>query len=1137
MSIHCALHHRTSYRYPKAVRLGPQVIRLRPAPHNRTPILAYSLKVGPQPHFLNWQQDPQGNFLARVVFPEPVRHFDIEVDLVADLTSINPFDFFLDEEAKTVPFTYADWQAQELAPFRRVEGPPTGPLAALVEASRPRPEEATIDYLVRVNQSLSNQIAYLIRLEPGVQTPDETLEKASGSCRDTAWLLVNLMRHLGFAARFVSGYLIQLKPDVKSLDGPSGAEEDFTDLHAWADVYLPGAGWVGMDPTSGLMAGEGHIPLAATPDPPSAAPVTGCLLEEVEDTDFEFSMRVDRIRETARVTKPYAESQWEAIDRLGEAVESRLARGDVRLTMGGEPTFVSIDDRAGDEWNTAALGPMKRGLGDALLRRLKRRFGPGGFLHHGQGKWYPGEQLPRWAFSCHWRRDGVPVWEDEGLIADEGRDYGHGSREGGEFLRRLARRLAVNPEHIQTGYEDAWYYLWRERRLPANVDPFDSKLDDEIERARLARVFERRLDTEIGHALPLTRNVHTPGWVSGQWFFRPERMYLIPGDSPMGYRLPLDSLPWSDEDHGWATIPDDPTAPRLPLPPDRLRPGGPWVDPARPHGWPAEPVEQRRDGGLSYLFQKPTGAGGAGGAQSSSYAEPAALDWAGIVRTALCVEARGGRLHVFLPPLQRLEDYLELVAAVEETAAELGTPVMLEGYLPPRDPRMNHISVTPDPGVIEVNIHPAESWGDLKGITRGLYEEARLSRLGTERFRVDGTATGTGGGNHVVVGGATPLDSPFLRRPDLLRSLVGYWHNHPSLSYLFSGAFIGPTSQAPRVDEARAESVHELEIAFRQLPEADLTRTGSPWLVDRVLRNLLVDLTGNTHRAEFCIDKLYAPGSASGRLGLLEMRGFEMPPHADMSLVQQLLVRAAVARFWDEPYQEDLVRWGTGLHDRFLLPHFVWEDLVDVVDDFNRSGFDFDPAWFLPHFEFRFPEIGSIAPAGVAIELRQAIEPWNVLGEEQTHAGTARYVDSSVERLQIVARGLTDPRHVLSCNGRRVPLHPAGRPGEYVAGIRYRAWAPPSAMHPTIPVHTPLTIDLIDGWARRSLGGCEYHVSHPGGRSYEDFPVNAYAAESRRRSRFIPHGHTPGRLAPPTEFRSRDFPLTLDLQLPVRYAP
>jgi uncharacterized protein (DUF2126 family)/transglutaminase-like putative cysteine protease len=1134
MSIHCALHHRTSYRYPKAVGMGPQIVRLRPAPHNRTPILAYSLKISPQPHFLNWQQDPQGNFLARIVFPEPVRHFDIEVDLVADLTSINPFDFFLDEEATTVPFTYAAWQAEELAPFRRRDE--AGPLLkGLIAEAAPKPGEQTNDYLVRVNQLISTRIGYLIRMEPGVQEPEETLAKKSGSCRDSAWLLVNLMRHLGFAARFVSGYLIQLKPDVKALDGPEGAAEDFTDLHAWADLYLPGAGWVGLDPTSGLMAGEGHIPLAATPDPASAAPLTGALLEKVEGTEFDFSMRVERVRETARVTKPYTEEQWEAIDRLGAAVEKRLANGDVRLTMGGEPTFVSIDDRAGDEWNTDALGPMKRGLGDTLLRRLKRRFGPGGFLHHGQGKWYPGEQLPRWAFSCHWRRDGVPVWEDEGLIAAEERDYGHTTKESGEFLRRLAGRLEVNPAHIQTGHEDVWYYLWRERRLPANVDPFESKLEDEIERKRLARVFEQKLEAEIGHVLPLSRNAHTPGWISGAWFFRAERMYLIPGDSPMGYRLPLDSLPWTDEDTGWSTIPEDPTAPRAPLPMQRLRAG--WVDPARPLGGFPDPIEQRRHPAFSKERVRAAREGLAAASPDGRPISDPVPDHSDRIRTALCVEPRDGKLHVFLPPLQRLEDYLELVAAIEDTAAELGTPVMLEGYLPPRDPRMHHIGVTPDPGVIEVNIHPTESWDELKGVTRGLYEEARLTRLGTERFRVDGTATGTGGGNHVVVGGASPLDSPFLRRPDLLRSLVGYWHNHPALSYLFSGAFIGPTSQAPRVDEARGDSVHELEIAFRQLPDCDLTESGAPWLVDRVLRNLLVDLTGNTHRAEFCIDKLYSPSGTTGRLGLLEMRGFEMPPHADMSLVQQLLVRAAIARFWDQPYRQELVRWGTGLHDRFLLPHFAWEDLVDVMDDFKRQGFAFDPAWFLPHFEFRFPEIGTIAPAGVSIEVRQAIEPWNVLGEEQSSAGTARYVDSSVERIQIHARGLTDPRHVVSCNGRRVPLHPTGRPGEYVGGVRYRAWAPPSALHPTIPIQVPLTIDLLDGWSGRSLGGCEYHVAHPGGRAYEDYPVNSYAAESRRRTRFIPHGHTPGALIPPTEIRSRDFPLTLDLQMPVRYAP
>ncbi len=1148
MSIHCSLHHRTAYRYDRAVTLGPQIIRLRPAPHNRTPILAYSLKVKPEPHFLNWQQDPQGNFQARVDFPETVKYFTVEVDLVADLSAINPFDFFLDDEAEHWPFEYPKVLSTELEPFRRKleAGPKLQSLVDHFQSLVPSPEEVrekiakggeeadprerTIDYLVRVNQELEKRIDYTVRMEPGVQTPEETLEKASGSCRDSAWLLVQVLRHLGFAARFVSGYLIQLKPDVQALDGPQGATEDFTDLHAWTDVFLPGAGWVGLDPTSGLFAGEGHIPLAATPDPASAAPVSGALMTKAE-SEFEFEMSVKRVHETARVTKPYTDEEWEAIYTLGQKVQRHLNRNDVRLTMGGEPTFVSIDDMEGDEWNTAAMGPMKRGLADILLKKLKDRFAPGGFVHHGQGKWYPGEQLPRWTFGIHWRKDGVPVWEDESLIGDENVDYGHSAKESEAFGQKLAKRLMIDPKYLMPGYEDAWYYMWKERRLPENVDPYESKLSDEMERKRLAAVFEKGIDQVVGHTLPLTRGNSESGWLSGPWFFRQEKLLLLPGDSPMGYRLPLDSLPWTTDDFGYLSFPLDPTIPREALPEGRLR--GLWGE-----------AQTGEEGPRMQRF------GGEGDREKARMEEEFRM-WKKIaadfrpergesydflVRTAMCIQPREGKLRIFMPPLQRLEDYLELVTAIEDTASEMGAPVMMEGYQPPRDPRMNVISVAPDPGVIEVNVHPATNWEELVDITRGLYEDARTTRLGTEKFMVDGRHSGTGGGNHIVVGGASPLDSPFLRRPDLLESMLRYWHNHPSLSYLFSGLFIGPTSQAPRVDEARMDMVYELETAFQQLPEGNTIQQQCPWLVDRVLRNFLVDLTGNTHRAEFCIDKLYSPDSSTGRLGLLELRGFEMPPHPDMSLVQQLLVRSAIARFWDKPYEEKLVRWGTTLHDRFMLPHFVWDDFEYVLDDFKRAGMPFDPAWFEPHFEFRFPEIGNISRQSVNLEVRQAIEPWNVLGEEQSSGGTARYVDSSVERVQVKVNGMTDPRHILTCNGRQVPLHPTGQEGEYVAGVRYRAWSPYSAMHPTVPTHGPLTFDLVDLWGKRSIGGCEYHVAHPGGRSYADYPVNAYAAEGRRRSRFVPFGHTPGPVEPPVEIINREFPLTLDLQTEVGFS-
>jgi uncharacterized protein (DUF2126 family) len=1042
---------------------------------------------------LNWQQDPHGNWLARLVFHEPTDHFTIEVDLLADLSVQNPFDFFLEPDAEELPFAYDPSLAEELAPYLRLtpDAPLVDDLARSLEL-----EGRTIDFLVALNRKIHERTKYVIRLEPGVQTPDQTLELRSGSCRDSAWLLVQTLRRLGLAARFASGYLIQLKADQKSLDGPSGTDQDFTDLHAWAEVYLPGAGWIGLDATSGLLTAEGHIPVACTPDPGSAAPLSGAL-DECESV-LEHTMTVERVRETPRVTLPYSDAEWSRVEALGARVDRDLLANDVRLTMGGEPTFVAIDDMDGFEWNYGALGENKRKLAGVLFRRLARRFAKNPLLHYGQGKWYPGEQLPRWALGCFWRKDGEPVWIDPKRYAEDGASDGMTDEHSARFVARLAARLGVDGRHAQPGYEDAYYYMLRERRLPVNVNVLDNRLDDEMERERVARVFERGLKQVVGHTLPL-RPIGGARWESGKWVLRREHLFLTPGDSPMGYRLPVDSLPWVAELDYPYVIPPDPFDEQKPLP--------------------------RR--GERRVLQQPGDA-----RERGDVAKPRPLESAAeLVRTALCVEPRDGRLHVFLPPVAYLEDYLELVAAVEDAATELDYRVRIEGYTPPSDARLERFSVTPDPGVIEVNIHPSSSFTSLCDVTTGLYEEARESRLGTEKFLVDGRHTGTGGGNHVTLGAATPESSPFLRRPDLLASLIGYWHDHPALSYLFSGLFIGPTSQAPRVDEARHEATHELEIALGVARELG-ARPLAPWLTDRVFRHLLADVTGNTHRTEFCIDKLYSPDGPTGRHGLLELRAFEMPPHARMSIIQQLLVRSLVSTFWQQPYRAKLPRWGTQLHDRFMLPHFVEQDFGDVLRELGDRGYGFDRRWFDAHFEFRFPLVGSIAQESVELEVRRALEPWHVLPEETDAGGTARAVDSSLERVQVRLRGAVPGRHLVACNGALVPLHPTGTQGEAVAGVRFRGWRLPSSLHPTIPVHAPLVFSLLDAWTERPLGGCTVYVSHPGGRAYDTFPVNAMEAESRRGALFSPFGHAHGRIDPKRLVRldNPDYPLTLDLR-------
>ncbi|MGB5436660.1 MAG: transglutaminase family protein [Maribacter sp.] len=1053
MALKVAIKHKTKYIYDRSISLSPHIFRLRPAPHSRTPIESYSIKIKPENHFFNWQQDPFGNYLARIVFPDKTSELSVDVEIIADLKTINPFDFFVEESVEKFPFTYSEDLKKELLPY--LEKAESGPLLQDWLSKIDMTPKRTIDFLIGLNSDFYNHLNYTLRMEPGVQTCEETLSNKLGSCRDFAWLLVQTLRHLGLAARFVSGYLVQLKSDEKSLDGPSGPEEDFTDLHAWAEVYLPGAGWIGLDATSGLLAGEGHIPLACTPSYESAAPVSG--FTEPTETTFEFDNSVTRIFESPRVTKPYTEEQWNAIYDLGFVVEDELQANDVRLTMGGEPTFVSIDDMESEEWNTSADGEHKRELASKLSLRLMDVFGKGGVLHHTQGKWYPGEPLPRWLIGIHWRKDGELIWQDPKLLASFSENYKLPKNITETFLKTLAHFLGCPDESIMPAYEDAFYFLWEENKLPVDIDPKKYSKDDSHLRRKLGDILRQGIGKTVGHVYPLVKK--NGQWLTNPWEFRGKHLLLTPGNSAIGLRLPLESLPKNPK------VPSEPTA--------------------EPELFEKRPALPAYGEALKERLNSKTNV-------SKAKKQP-------FVRTALCAEVREDKLYLYLPPLDSAEDFLDMVASIEATAKELKVPVILEGYEPPRDNRLEVLKVTPDPGVIEVNVHPAKNWKELTDNTLTLYAEAKQARLGTEKFMLDGKHTGTGGGNHVTLGGVTPADSPLLRDPQLLRSLLTFWQHHPGLSYLFSGAFIGPTSQAPRVDEARLENLYELEIAFSQIPE---DKEVPFWLTDRLFRHLLTDITGNTHRAEFCIDKLYSPDSSSGRLGILELRAFDMPPHAQMSLMQMLLVRTLVSWFWKKPYKHDLVRWGTELHDKFLLEHYVKEDIKDIVHQLNDAGYPFKLDWFDPFFEFRFPLYGMVEINSMQLELRMAIEPWNVLGEEMSGRGTARYVDSSLERVQVKVNNFTEERYTLTCNGIKVELSPTGTKGEYVAGVRFKAWDPWSALHPTIGVDTPLVFDVVDNWNQRSIGGCTYFVAHPGGRSYETYPVNSLEAESRRINRF-----------------------------------
>jgi uncharacterized protein (DUF2126 family)/transglutaminase-like putative cysteine protease len=1081
------IQHRSRYLYPRPALLGPHVVRLKPADHVRARIESYSLAIEPE-HRLRWQRDPHNNHVARVTFKrdEPVERLELVVELAVDVRPVNPFDFFVDERAETLPFQYPDRLDAELAPYLDTGDPAYRMGRRASELVHELPWNGrTVDALVAINSAVRQRVAYVIRDEAGVWTPEDTLANERGSCRDSAVLLVALLRARGIAARFVSGYLVQLADEGMIPNEPRGVARDVVDLHAWAEAYVPGAGWIGLDGTSGLLCGEGHIALAATASPAHAAPVDGT--SDVAAAEVAFATAIGRLGHEARPTAPYPDEVWSDLARAGERADAALAAAGLDVWIGGEPTFVAREGQGAEEWQGGALGPDKWQRGRQLADVLRDRLAPHGLVLHRTGKRYPGESLPRWALDVIGRRDGQPLWPHRAL--DEAGSIDAAKRVG----EHVAATLGVAAE-LHAAYEDPWEVLRVEQRLPVAIDPRVAGLDDPEERRRLAKVMDRGVGAIVGWVLPLGRAGDS--WVTERWQLRREQLFLIPGDSPLGLRLPLDSVAPHALPIMWGDAPDLPD-PRRDAP-DRgqaaaaTRASVPIAGGGPPFSPPAE--ERRRESGVG-------------------------------LRTALALEPRGGQLWAFLPPLPRFADFCALIGALDAARVATGVAIHLEGYPPPPSGELQRFAITPDPGVLEVNLPPAASARDAIALYDTVFEAALACGLTAERYLLDGRAAGSGGGNHITIGGSAPARSPWLVQPQLLASLVTFAQHHPALSYMFSGLFVGPTSQAPRIDEARHDALYELELALPRLFEAP-----PAWQVDALLRHLLVDVAGSTHRAEISIDKLFDPATPYGRQGLVELRAFEMPPHPRMLAAQAVLVRGLVAAFAQAPYRHPLVRWGAGLHDRFLLPYWMWRDFEDVLAHLATHGVALPADAYRPFVELRCPLVGTLHADGGAVELRNAIEPWPVLGEEATQAGTARYVDSSVERVELRAIGLDPERYAIAVNRVLVPMRDGASRDIRVGGVRFRAWCPPHALHPHLGIHHPLRIDVIDTWAKRGVAGGCYHVWHPEGRAYDAAPLTRVEAAARRAQRFTIEGPTPWPLVARPASPHPEQPYTLDLR-------
>jgi len=1093
MSARVAIVHHIEQSFDRPVRLSTHWLRLRPAPETRARVTAYSLELDAEPHFLNWLRDPFENHLARLDLPEPLVRLGITVEVLADLEPVNPFDFLAEPEAAEYPFSYQVQLRKELAPYLN-SGEPTPRLQSWFE-TLDRARTSTVERLTITNQRVHAFAQHPVSGAAGQLDLEALLARGTGTCWELAWLLTLSLRDLGLAARFTCGYRVVLAE-------PPGAE-DGVSLHTWSETFVPGAGWLGLDPSTGLFTDETYIPLACAPDPMLVLPIVGSR-EVCQETRVE-SVQLRRL-EPAKSNWPYSDTQWADIHALGSYLDSDLKRLGVALGSGMSLSFVSSDPGGAPEWNTLALGPSKRFLAERLLARLQQRLAPGGALQLGQGDWYASEALPRWRLGCYFRADGQSVWRNRALLAGTGSRGSLGSAGVAAFARILARALGVPPSAVIAAYEDPLHDLWSRRLWPPEIS---GALD--LDDAKFRREFAERLSetraSPAGYVLPLAWDRAANRFASGRWVFRRTQLYLVPGDSALGYRLPLGSLIKDEGAMLEAQAERCPFEERGALPDFHIR-----ID----------------------------------GRQQAPEAPPSDLA-AHTPRTAVCLQLRENQLCVFLPPLSHVEHYLELLAAIEAAAEAMAWGVVLEGYEPPEDHRLRRLVLEPDATVLRLHLPETQDWKSRLELLEVAYEEAFRAGLRSDRIGPDGSTIPSGGGGRLTLGGVRPADSPFLRWPDLLRGLVAYFQRHPSLSYFFAGRAIGPSGDAPRPDEGRDEACYELSIGLSCLPPGE---SFAIWRVDRVLRHLLCNPSGDITHAEIRMDQLYAPERASQRLGRICLHSFELAPHAQIAALQSLLAEGLLGRFARLSDSGELKRWGSALHDRFMLPQELWEDLRDVVQDLNAVGYPFQLEWFEPMMSLRFPVLGEVRIGSITIALRAALEPWPLLAEEVTGAGVTRFIDAANERVQTKVSGLAPGRYVLACNGNTVPLQSTGPHGEYVAGVRYKVANPPSTLHPTIPPVDALIFDLVDTWTARAIGGCTYFpprpqlwgpVGIPLATEMSPTPGDGFAqprvavtphpslAQRLHRGRFHPYGSGVGPMSAPPRHTDSRRPYLLDL--------